>query len=74
MEMNWISVNDRLPNEDELDESNNWEFLCYVMVPEKGGSFHNTIEIIRFDVFNKIWRCEGIIITHWMALPKLPKE
>lgn len=72
--MNWIRVNDRLPNKDELNKSANWEFLCCVMVPEHGGNFYKTIRIISFDIFDKNWRCEGIIITHWMPLPELPKE
>lgn len=70
----WISVNDRLPNEEELYESDNFGFLCCVLVPEKGGTFYKARRIIFFDSLDKEWDCEGIIVTHWMNMPDYPTE
>lgn len=69
--MNWISVNDRLPNFQEL-------VLCYDT--QKCYIAYRKIE----DEYNEHWiickdhccSCNGITgaITHRMRLPELPKD
>lgn len=71
----WISVNDRLPNKDELDESASWEFMCCCLVPDEiGGTYMRKIRIIQYDILDKRWDCARIIVTHWMNIPKFPAD
>lgn len=66
----WISVKDRLPNEEEI-------FLVY-----NGKSNDSYIELgfwnldkKRFEYYdNEDYGLEMYDITHWMPLPKPPKE
>lgn len=69
----WISVKDRLPNEEELKRSEKWEFLCRVLIPENGGGASKETIVIGYDILDKQWVCNGMIITHWMPLPEPPK-
>lgn len=48
--LGWISVKDRLPNDQELKESENWCFLCRLVVPDDGGVYFGRTEIVRFDL------------------------
>lgn len=67
--MEWISVKDRLP-EDERDV-----LTCYYCKPNLNMRF---MSVLSYFVFDSIphWQHEsiGIVITHWMDLPELPKE
>lgn len=62
----WIPVGERLPdnNEDILAYCVHGEESCIVPANYYNGEFYNCI-------FNAVMRCE---ITHWMPLPKPPKE
>lgn len=72
--MEWISVKDRLPNSEECRGSEYWDFLCRVMIPERGGLHRKESMIIKFDQLDNMWECEGPIVTHWMCLPKAPTD
>lgn len=63
--MDWISVKDRLPNDEEMRRSRCFDFLCNVLIPEKGGGFVERYVVIRLDSFAKKWGCEDMIVTHW---------
>lgn len=68
----WISVNDRNPNNEELKRSECFEFLCRVLIPEKGGNVCEKTIVIKYDILDKQWVCDGMIVTHWMPLPAPP--
>lgn len=60
-ESNWVSVKDRLPDEDE-------NVLTYEARP-----FYDVVYVNRLiDKKNGEWLYDGV--THWMPLPELPKE
>jgi len=66
--MEWISVKDRLPGRCEY-------CLCSVIVPESGGGYRREFKILCITELNSYkWNCEGMIVTHWMPLPDLPKK
>jgi len=58
--MEWISVKDRLP-----------EIGVEVLIYEPGCLIQ-----INFRDDDDYWDCDGVVsrITHWMPLPKPPKE
>ena len=62
----WISVNEKLPPVEKDDLS-----IKVLVVSTKGG-----IHISRYDYDMKGWISPVLDIefTHWMQLPKLPKE
>lgn len=63
--MEWISVEDRLPED-------GYEKLCYVIIPENGGGYFRTQKILNYSRVGKGWNCSGMIVTHWMSLPEPP--
>lgn len=66
--MNWISVRDRLPNEEEMRRSRCLDFLCNVLIPEKGGGFSREYRALRFNSLDKRWSCEGMIVISWAEI------
>lgn len=72
--MEWISVKDRLPSKEECNGMEYGSFLCFVIIPESGGTYTATQNVLDFSVMLKDWDCEGCIVTHWMELPDYPKE
>lgn len=71
--MEWISVNYRSPNNEELKRSECFEFLCRVLIPEKGGNVCKKTLVIKYDILDKQWVCDGMIVTHWMPMPAPPE-
>lgn len=71
--MNWISVRDRLPNDEEMRRSRCFEFLCNVLIPKNGGGLIRAYRVLRFYSIDKRWSCEGMIVTHWANIEP-PKE
>lgn len=71
--MDWVSVKDRLPNDEEMKRSRCWDFLCNVIIPENGGGFSSEYMVLRFNSSDKRWRCEKMIVTHWAEIEP-PKE
>lgn len=65
-ELKWIPVTERLP--DSFDQ-----YLCVVMRPIPGGKYVREMKTLWCD-YDKKWSCEGLIVTHWMELPCMPKE
>ena len=61
--MEWISVEDRLPTDDDFTKSNTREILCSF-----GGQF---MMVLSEDVFRE-W-VEDRDVTHWMKIPTPPK-
>ena len=65
--MNWISVKDRLPEDDK-------KVLCY--------EIGNSISIMTFDLERKQFMplkgsgrwISKVYVTHWMSLPEPPLE
>lgn len=59
---NWISVKDKLPEDDE-----------YVLIYHNGSK---AIKISWYSSFNEKWMMDynNIHITHWQPLPEPPKE
>lgn len=70
----WISVKDRLPNDEDLKKSEEYDFLCRVIIPQDGGDAIPETRICHFGLFERKWDTTGIIVTHWMPLPDPPKE
>lgn len=62
----WIPVTERLPDEFE-------QFLCVVIRPIQGGKYVREYRVLWCD-YDRIWNCEGLIVTHWMPLPAPPAE
>ncbi len=50
------------------------DFLCRVLIPKRGGEAKVNYDVIWFDILDKKWNCDEIIITHWMPLPEPPME
>ena len=71
--MYWISVKDRLPNDKEVKRSRCSDFLCNILIPEKGGGVSTEYRVLRFNCLDKCWRCEEMIVTHWANIEP-PKE
>lgn len=69
----WIPVTERLPSEEEWLEAPSCSFLCRVIVAVPGGVAVEQARVIPYTPCNG-WECEGVIITHWMPLPKPPRE
>ncbi len=59
----WISVDDRLPKENE-------KVLCYFQYQNE--NLNSICENIYYG--NSHWFVEGDHVTHWMPIPKLPKD
>lgn len=49
-------------------------FLCRVLVPERGGRASRKYAVLWFDILDKKWVCDEMIVTHWMPLPEPPEE
>lgn len=62
--MEWISVNDRLPEA--------WDKYLCIMIKPYNGSFIRSKELLEFST-DKHWVCDGIV-THWLETPKFPPE
>lgn len=74
-ESGWISVKERMPNQEELDAASRWEFLCLCIVPAStGGDYIREARVISYDIFDKRWACSNVIVTHWMNIPKFPAD
>lgn len=66
--MEWISVNERLPNWLE-------DVLCRVMEVERGGSYTVRYRVLHItEPKGRDWDCRDMIVTHWMPLPEPPKD
>lgn len=65
-EQKWIPVSEQMP--DSFDQ-----YLCTVMRPIPGGRYVIEMKVLWCD-YDKKWSCEGLIVTHWMELPCMPKE
>lgn len=63
--MDWVSVKDRLPNEEERKRSRCLDFLCNVMIPQIGGGYEECYKVIRYRILDNMWECDGMIVTHW---------
>lgn len=72
--MSWIKTKDRLPNDDELRESEYYNFICRVITPTEGGMSSERTMVIEFDLLNRCWFCDDVIVTHWMKCPRPPME
>ena len=61
--MEWINVQDRLPDRKTHDFSD-W-VLAF--------TGHARIEVARYDYFYKEWTPKPLNFTHWQSLPQPPK-
>ena len=65
----WVSVKDRPPERPE-----NWPHCeierCYFLVALESGC----VKSLGFDFADMRWHTTGSPVTHWMPLPKPPKE
>ena len=73
MEMEWISVKDKLPP--------NGDKLVLIVVNGKGKNltFRNAVEIANYTskdgwILETFPELENMQVTHWMPLPEPPKE
>ena len=57
---NWISVDDRLPDE-----------LQHVLIDDFNGVGHTIYRVKAFKKANVVW--EQTNVTHWMPLPEPPE-
>ena len=75
--MDWISVEDRLPESGEevliayhlLHDKNSQDiFIGYIYIPEEGDQVRQMWHIAPDDI-----SMDGFgVVTHWMSLPELP--
>ena len=66
----WISVKDDLPcNHEELISLDDKRYTLYVVA-----LIHGIIILSRMYKFEDKWSWENDEPTHWMPIPKLPKE
>lgn len=70
----WISVEDRLPNDNDINSSNSAYFLCCIISPYQGGVAQKYERVILFDNLYREWKCNDCIVTHWRPLPEPPEE
>lgn len=69
--MEWISVEDRKPENCETG----WDYLVRTLEPsEYGGSYVRKTRVISYDFSDECWVCNDIVVTHWMVLPKPPRD
>lgn len=74
--MEWISVKDRLPENDKATEKSEF-VLCFIPVDKiNGGHFQRTLY---YDATLKMWKLNyktpvAWEVTHWMPLPEPPKQ
>lgn len=61
----WIPITERMPDEFA-------EYLCVVLRPIPGGKYVREERLLWCD-YDKSWNCDGLIVTHWMPRPDLPK-
>lgn len=66
----WISVKDRLP--EKSDQKNRREWFLVAM--ESGAVDKVAFEFDEDSCFGRGWHQTGSPVTHWMYLPKTPKE
>lgn len=76
MSNEWISVTDRLPEVSQKDEWSNINgYSDNVLVIEQGKFYFGIyIQTERFKSWLVIGRSGNIQVTHWMPLPKPPKQ
>lgn len=67
----WVPTSLRMPTPDEILDGN-WKFLCCVLIPERGGFARKDYQVLSYDILDKRWCCDDMIVTHWAVLPKLP--
>lgn len=67
--MNWISVKDRLPEDEEA------VLVYYRFDDESKMSFYGILTYYVYDPYPH-WQHEstGLKVTHWMPLPEPPEE
>lgn len=69
--MEWINVKDGNPK----DCKTGWEYFVCTLEPNGyGGSYVKRTRIMSYDFLDNCWNCNNIIVTHWMVLPKPPKD
>ena len=80
MENNWISVKDKLPNENETvwicnNETRYVNLGSFVYIGNEGWFWSESNGTIYSHEGNIVAECEteDLDVTHWMPLPKLPK-
>ena len=70
LENQWINIEDDLPcNHEELRHSFYADKTVYVLVV-----IHRDFRLSRMIKWFDKWIWESYIPTHWMPIPKLPKE
>lgn len=64
--MNWISVEDRLPTAKECQT--NSDFLCKIIYPCGGGKKENGYIVLHYLALAKEWETEDMIVTDWCVI------
>lgn len=78
----WISVKDRLPEDELPEDSKRLQIKCLVAIKGKNGYTVRTQNRIRQEqswsskepFTDWYWRFAHGEVTHWMPLPEAPKE
>lgn len=77
MNFEWISVNERLPSEEEIKKHEGY-FICYCVIGDGEGKITEYSVILNFDPMPgqkyKWTPTDSEIVTHWANFPESPKE
>ena len=72
--LDWISVKDRLP-EELLKGTKRKEIKVLVAIKNKRGwTVRSQLRVLDWFEKNWMWKYSAGEVTHWMPLPKPPKE
>lgn len=67
----WISLKEKTPDKND-------DYICSVIIPYGNGKYKTSLRVLHWylDPINRrrgYFSCEGMIVTHWMTMPKAPE-
>lgn len=69
----WNCAKSSPPSKEDIEKSKHFEFLCSTLTPGIGGRAVQHTKILKYNIHDKCWYCDGEIVTHWMPLPPPPE-
>jgi len=62
----WTSIKEKCPDKSDC-------YLCNVIIPYENGRHITSLKLLRWYAGHGYFSCEGMIVTHWMPVPKAPE-